>query len=39
MDVAPTVFHVLGVPLDQEMQDAQGRPLPLCKGRPVAGLF
>jgi hypothetical protein len=38
-DLAATVFHVLGVPLDQEMQDAQGRPLPLCNGRPVAGLF
>jgi uncharacterized protein (DUF1501 family) len=38
-DLAATVFHILGVPLDQEMQDAQGRPLPLCNGRPVAGLF
>jgi len=38
-DLAATVFHVLGVPLEQEMQDAQGRPLPLCNGRPVAGLF
>jgi hypothetical protein len=38
-DLAATVFHVLGVPLDQEMQDALGRPLPLCNGRPVAGLF
>ena len=38
-DLAATVFQVLGVPLDQEMQDAQGRPLPLCNGRPVLGLF
>jgi hypothetical protein len=38
-DLAATMFHVLGVPLDQELQDAQGRPLPLCTGRPVLGLF
>jgi hypothetical protein len=38
-DLAATVFHVLGVPLHQELHDAQGRPLPLCTGRPVLGLF
>jgi hypothetical protein len=38
-DLAATVFHSLGIPLDQEMRDAQGRPLPLCTGRPVLGLF
>jgi hypothetical protein len=38
-DLAATVFHVLGIRLDQEMRDAQGRPLPLCTGRPVAGVF
>jgi hypothetical protein len=38
-DLAATVFHRLGVPLDQELIDAQGRPLPLCLGRPVLGLF
>ena len=38
-DLAATVFNVLGIPLDQEMQDAQSRPLPLCTGRPVSGLF
>jgi hypothetical protein len=38
-DLAATVFHVLGVPLDREMRDAQGRPLPLCTGKPVLGLF
>ncbi len=25
--------------LDQELRDAQGRPLPLCTGKPVRGLF
>jgi hypothetical protein len=33
------VFHSLGIPLDHELHDAQGRPLPLCTGRPVAGVF
>jgi hypothetical protein len=38
-DLAATVFHTLGIPLEQEMRDAQGRPLPLCTGRPVLGVF
>jgi hypothetical protein len=38
-DLAATVFHTLGIPLDQEMRDAQGRPLPMCTGRPVLGVF
>jgi hypothetical protein len=38
-DLAATVFHCLGVRLDTELHDAQGRPLPLCTGRPVLGLF
>jgi hypothetical protein len=38
-DLAATVFHVLGIPLERELHDAQGRPLPLCTGRPVLGLF
>lgn len=38
-DLAATVFHSLGIPLDQELRDAQGRPLPLCTGKPVLGLF
>jgi hypothetical protein len=38
-DLAATVFTSLGIPLDREMHDAQGRPLPLCLGRPVLGLF
>src|SRR5207253_11156563 len=37
--LAATVFHLLGVPLQQELHDAQGRPLPLCIGRPVRGLL
>jgi hypothetical protein len=38
-DLAATVFHTLGIRLDQEMHDPQGRPLPLCTGKPVLGLF
>jgi hypothetical protein len=38
-DLAATVFHRLGVRLDAELHEAQGRPLPLCTGQPVLGLF
>jgi hypothetical protein len=38
-DLAATIFHLLGVPANQEVLDALGRPLPLCRGKPVLGLF
>jgi hypothetical protein len=38
-DLAATVYHSLGIRLDHELIDAQGRPLPLCTGKPVEGLF
>jgi hypothetical protein len=38
-DLAATVFASLGIPADQQMTDAQGRPLPLCTGKPVVGLY
>jgi hypothetical protein len=38
-DLAATVFHTLGIARHQEMHDHQGRPLPLCTGKPVLGLF
>jgi hypothetical protein len=38
-DLAATVFHSLGINLDQELHDTQGRPLPMCTGKPVLGLF
>jgi hypothetical protein len=38
-DLAATVFSSLGVRLDHELHDSQGRPLPLCLGKPVQGLF
>jgi hypothetical protein len=38
-DLAATVFTSLGIPLDQEMRDPLGRPVPLCTGKPILGLF
>ena len=38
-DLAATVFERLGLRLDRELHDAQGRPFPLCSGKPVRGLF
>jgi hypothetical protein len=38
-DLAATALHLLGVPLDREIRDAQGRPQTLCLGKPVSGLF
>jgi len=38
-DLAATVFTSLGIRLDQQMHDMQGRPVPLCTGRPILGLF
>ena len=38
-DLAATVFTSLGIRLDQEMRDPLGRPLPLCTGKPILGLF
>jgi hypothetical protein len=38
-DLAATIFTSLGIRLDHELDDPQGRPLPLCDGKPVRGLF
>lgn len=38
-DLAATIFDTLGIAPNQEMRDAQGRPLPLCSGKPIAGLW
>ena len=38
-DLAATVFTSLGIRPDHELRDAQGRPLTLCAGKPVRGLF
>ena len=34
-DIHATIFHALGIPLDSQVQDALGRLLPLCDGRPL----
>jgi hypothetical protein len=38
-DLAATVFERLGIRLDHEMHDTQGRPYTLCLGKPVRALF
>jgi len=38
-DLAATIYDALGVPLDTELRDAQGRPLTLCAGTPIHALF
>jgi hypothetical protein len=38
-DLAATMLDVLGVSPDREIHDAQGRPHPVCQGKPVVGLF
>jgi hypothetical protein len=38
-DLAATVIDCLGISLEQQLQDTQGQPHPLCSGKPVLGLF
>lgn len=38
-DVAATMLDVLGVPYDGELHDSEGRPQPVCVGKPIRGLF
>jgi hypothetical protein len=38
-DVAATVYRAMGVPPDTLLRDRQGRPLPLCEGAPIEGVF
>jgi hypothetical protein len=38
-DLAATVFTTLGIDPQLEFRDAQGRPLVLCDGRRIEGLF
>jgi hypothetical protein len=37
-DLAQTILHLLGVPADFELHDAQGRPIRASQGTAVAGL-
>jgi hypothetical protein len=38
-DLAATVYHALGVPLDAEVRDRQQRPLRLTNGKPLEQLW
>jgi hypothetical protein len=38
-DVAATALHLLGIGLDRDIHDAQGRPQAVCVGKPITGLF
>lgn len=38
-DIAATVYHALGMPPETHVHDRAGRPLALCKGRPLAELL
>ncbi|MBI1831209.1 MAG: DUF1501 domain-containing protein [Planctomycetes bacterium] len=38
-DLAATIYHALGIDLDTLLHDPVGRPVPLCTGTPLTGLF
>ena len=38
-DLAQTILHLLGVPGDLELSDAEGRPIRASRGTPIAGLY
>ncbi|MEX0679538.1 MAG: DUF1501 domain-containing protein [Pirellulales bacterium] len=39
VDLVATVYHLLGVPDDLALPDAQGRPLVVCPGTPIRALI
>ena len=38
-DIAATIYHALGIDLDTPLHDPVARPVPLCTGVPLTGLF
>jgi hypothetical protein len=38
-DLAATIYGALGLDLHTPIRDLLGRPLPLCTGKPLTGLF
>jgi len=38
-DLHATIYHCLGIPLDTEIHDTQGRPLAICRGEPVKAIL
>jgi arylsulfatase A-like enzyme len=39
VDLVATVYHLLGVPAELTLPDAQGRPLVVCPGTPIRPLL
>jgi hypothetical protein len=39
VDLVATAYHLLGGPADLDLHDAQGRPMVVCPGSPIAPLF
>lgn len=38
-DLLATIFHALGLPIDAELRDLEGRPFRMTEGSPVLPLF
>jgi hypothetical protein len=38
-DLLATIYHAMGVPLQSEIHDRDGRPYRVCEGHPVLALF
>jgi hypothetical protein len=38
-DLLATIYHSLGISPDSEIRDREGRPVRICDGRPVTGVF
>jgi uncharacterized protein (DUF1501 family) len=38
-DLAATIYHCLGVPLQTQLQDNLGRPMVLCDGTPIQAIL
>jgi len=38
-DLLATIYHALGIAPDNEIRDREGRPVRICDGRAVAGVF
>lgn len=39
VDLAATVYELMGVPSDLELRDSLGRPFVICPGQPIRSLF
>jgi arylsulfatase A-like enzyme len=39
VDLVSTIYHLLGVPVDQTLEDRSGRPHTVCPGTPISALW